>query len=81
MSAQLVAQRANVVPFRQSLMWHAAATHVLRQALARATHMGLLDAASAQDFAAYAERNMDVAEVRLTIGQVLTTCKERKHGN
>ena len=62
----------NVIPFTKSLAWHAAATHVLSLALKRARLLGLISVSGSDQLLEHAQRSMDVAEVRATIGLVLS---------
>ena len=62
---------SNVVPFTRALAWHAAATHVLRTALASAQARGLIAPSAADELLEFAQRGMDTAEVRHTLELVL----------
>ena len=71
---------SNVVPFTRALAWHAAATHVLRTALVSAQARGLIAAQAADELLEYAQRGMDTAEVRHTLGLVLAKLEEARSG-
>ena len=76
MTNALALATGNVVPFTRSLAWHAAATHVLGLALKRARLLGLISVSGSDQLLEHAQRDMDVAEVRATIGLVLSKLDE-----
>ena len=71
----------NVIPFTKSLAWHAAATHVLGLALKRARLLGLISVSGSDQLLEHAQRDMDVAEVRATIGLVLLKLEDHKRAS
>jgi hypothetical protein len=68
-------QQHNVVVFERSIAYHAAAHHVLALALTKLVAKGTVSAADAKGTLTYAERNMDVGELRHTIGLALSELK------
>ena len=80
MNDNVPALASNVVPFTRALAWHAAATHVLRTALASAQARGLIAASAADELLEFAQRGMDTAEVRHTLGLVLAKLEEARSG-
>lgn len=68
----------NIALFERAFAYHAAAHHVLGLALTKCAERGIITSDERERTLAYAERNMDVGEVRKTVELALDELRQRR---